>query len=368
MRFSPHTLQVICPAVWASVVGFAMVAMTAHVAESAELDPADVPVDAKWILHIDQESLSKIEAIEQLCELYPQLTSEIREWFKKHYGISLQEDLRSLTMFSRDYRLHTGTLLLETKYDEEKIQRALHEYDSLKKTKWKGHTLYTITLAKHHDSHRDATHKRLNQDTGSHGDDGHGATTDGHDKSGGKQMTVYLGDELIVLASSVPNAKSVLRLLEGDAPSLERTGSPLIAQAPADAVIYGAAIELGRLKQYDLLLPLLQQQEQCFYAFGERRGKLFETLKLTAQSEELAEKTTEVLEGLIAYEQLWAAGSEPLVELMDNVQISRDGVESTVSWEGDSELVVKSFDDLKARIDQWMTLFANPLHDTESSQ
>lgn len=379
MRCHRSMLQVIRHFACVSIVATVAAATTANVAKAAELNRAHVPVDAKWLLHIDQEAFLDVEAIEELRQMYPQITSNIRKWFKDRYGIDPQEDLRSLTMFSRDYQLHTGTVLLETEYDAKKMKSILHKYDSMTKTEWKGHTLYTITLAKHHghhDNEKHAAHHSLKLGAESQGKNSRSAAvekSDGHDESGGKQMTVYLGDELIVLASSVPNAKSVLRLLEGDAASLEGTNSPLVAEAPAGAVIYGAAIELGRLDQYEMLLPLLQQQEKCVYAFGQRDGKLFETLTLTGQSEEVAEKTKEVLEGVIAYEQLWAAGSAPLTELINNVRLSRDGTELMLTWEGESELVTKAFGDLKKRVDQWVKMAinlkakeeANPLHSNE---
>lgn len=319
--------------------------------DAAELNPAQIPADAKWLIHINQEKLSDLEVIETLRYMYPKIDNAIRQWFKNRYGIDPQDDLRSLTMFSRDYRAHTGTVLLQTEYDEEKIKAILRKSDlskkrdGLKQTKWKDHTLYTVTLAKHDHEHKygEASSDR-----------------EEHDLSGGKQMTVYFGDELIVLASSVSNAKSVLQLLEGDAPSLQGRDSPLIAEAPAGAVIYGAAIDLSSLDQHTIFFPLLRQQQQCVYAFGQRDGKLFETLTLTAQSQEVAKKTTEVLEGLIAYEQLCAAGSEPLTRLMNNVQLTGSGTETRVTWEGDSELVVAAVRDFGDRVDQWMKVLDIP--------
>ena len=74
-------------------------------------------------------------------------------------------------------------------------------------------------------------------------------------------------------------------------------------------------------------------------------------MTLTAQSEEVAKKSTEVLEGLIAYEQLCAAGSEPLTKLMNNVQLTRSGTKSRVTWEGDSELAVEAIRDLSQRVE-----------------
>ncbi|MEZ6097780.1 MAG: PDZ domain-containing protein [Pirellulaceae bacterium] len=328
----------------------AIVTMLAGV-DAAELNPAQIPTDAKWLIHINQEKLSDLKVVETLRDEYPKIDNAIRQWFKNRYGIDLQVDLQSLTMFSRDYRAHTGTVLLQTEYDEENIKTLLRKSDlskkrdGLKQTTWKGHTLYTVTLAKH-------DHQHEHGETSSDGED--------HDHSGGKEMTVYFGKGLVVLASSVPNAKSYLRLLEGNAPSLKGTESRLIDEAPAGAVIYGAAIKLGRLDRYKMLMPLLQQQEQCVYAFGQRDDKLFETLTLTAQSEEVAKETTEVLEGLIAYERLCAAGSKPLTRLMNNVELTPSGTRARVTWEGDSELVVAAVRDSGQRVDQWMKVLEIP--------
>lgn len=325
-------------------------------ADAAEFNPAHVPADATWLIHVDQEKLSDLEVVQELRDRYPKLADTIRDWFHSRYGFDPREDLRSLTMFSRDYRRYTGTVLLQTEYDEDKIKKLLRKSDSLKKTEWKGHTLYTVTLAKHDREHQHSDAGERHQTNSGAAD----PSAEDHDRSGGKEMTVYFGKGLVVLASSVPNAKSYLRLLEGDAPSLKGADSPLIAEAPAGAVIYGAAIGLGRLGQGKMLMPLLQQQRHCVYAFGQRDDKLFETLTLTAQSQEVAKKTTEVLEGVIAYEQLCAAGSEPLTRLMNNVQLTRSGTETSVKWEGDSELVVAAVRDFGPRVDQWMKVLDIP--------
>ena len=67
---------------------------TIAVAQAADLNPAHLPVDTEWVVHINQEALSELEVMEEIRDLYPQITNDIREWFENRYGIDPQDGLR----------------------------------------------------------------------------------------------------------------------------------------------------------------------------------------------------------------------------------------------------------------------------------
>lgn len=306
---------------------------------AAELDPAKVPADAKWVLHFDMEEVLGGKIAEEVRQSRPKLTEMARSWIIGQYGIDPREDLRSVTMFSRSYHSYTGTVILEAKYDAEKVKAVIRKNAEHKTTEWNDHTLHTVTLAKH----RHEVHK--------------GEQANGHDPSGGKEMTVVFVDEDTVLfASSVENAKESLKLLAGDAESLEGSNSELLAGDWKEAVMYGAAIDLQEVDKSNAPMPVLKQHEKITWAFQERDGKLHEDAMLVAESEEVATDMEEFVRGIVAYERLWAAESESLKKIVDSVEVSRDGKKVMVRWEAESELVVKAIDDLLARYQEWKPL------------
>ena len=298
-------------------------------ASAGKLDPAHVPADAQWLIHVDYESLSDSAMWNKLREEKPGVSQAVQGWMKNRYGIDPPKDLKSLTMFSRDYREYTGSVVVQADYEADKIESRLGKAMNHRTTQWQEHTLHTITLSKQKPS-----------------DDG---------PSGDQEMTVVLVDEnTILLASSVPNAKEALKLLAGNAPSLAGKKSPLLNDKMGDAWMYGAAINLGELKKHPVAMPIIAQHERINWSFGEQSdATLYEHADFVAQSEDVAEKMKTVLDGIVAFEALAAEGSKPLSALMKNVKVMRKGKTSGFYWQGSSNQVVAAMDDVFARMETW---------------
>lgn len=296
---------------------------------AGELNPAHVPADAQWLVHVDYESLSDSAMWKKLRDEKPNVSQAVRGWMKSRYGIDPPKDLKSLTMFSRDYRQYTGSVVIQAEYEADKIEARLRKALNHRTTQWQEHTLHTITLSKQKPA-----------------DDG---------PSGDQEMTVALVDEqTILLASSVPNAKDTLKLLTGNASSLKGKDSPLLDSETSNAWVYGAAINLGELKKHPVAMPIIAQHERINWSFGEQPdGTLYEHADLIAQSEEVAQKMKAVFDGIVAFETLAAAGSKPLSALMKNVNVTQNGKASGFHWEGGSDQVVAAMDDFFARMQTW---------------
>lgn len=79
---------------------------------AGELDPARVPADAQWLVHIDYESLSDSAMWQKIRDEKPLVSKMIQGRMKKRFGIDPTTDLKSITMFSRDYQAYTGTAIV----------------------------------------------------------------------------------------------------------------------------------------------------------------------------------------------------------------------------------------------------------------
>ncbi len=297
-------------------------------ASAEPLNPEHVPADAKWVVHLDFESLSDSDFFAAIRQQKPQATKGIRDWIKKRYGINPPEDLYSATAFSRDYRIYTGTVILRADYDPAKAESSLTKAMNHRTTAWQGHTLHTVTLS-----------KQKPQDDGPSGDE---------------EMTVVLLDEdTIVFGSSVPNLKKTVKLLSGDGETLAGTDSTLLDDTASSAWMYGAAIDLQQLKEHPVAMPILSQHERIVWSFGERDGKIYEQADLVARSPEVAKLTKKVLDGIVAYETLWSEGSKPMAAVMKGVRVTQDGKKSGFHWQGDSETVIAALGDALDRLATW---------------
>ncbi len=300
---------------------------------AGELDPAHVPADATWLVHVDYEALSDSQILETFRERNTVVTRMVQGWMQERFGIDPPRDLASITMYSRDFKEHTGTSIIQADYDASKIEASLRKAEQYEATNWNGHTLHTVTLAKQAQTH---DHKHNGQ-------------------PGSYQMTVVMVDDnTLLLGSSVENAKQTLKLLAGDSKSLKEADSPLLIDQATDGWMYAAAIHLAKLEEQGPAMPVLAQHERVTFVLGKKAdGKLYERAKFVAQSEDVAEKMTRVMDGIIAYERLWSKGSAPMKQLLRNVKVQQEGTAVTFHWEGETEQVVNALDDLFDRMSTW---------------
>ncbi len=290
---------------------------------AAPLQSEHVSADAKWVVHIDFETLRDTSLAEKLREDQPQAVGKAIEWLQKEYGIHPREDLKGLTAFSDTYEEHTGVVILYAAYDRDKVQAKIGT-QAAAETKWQDYTLYTWNVQDH--------------------------------KGGNRQVSVVLVDGTkAVFASSPERAKAAVTLLGDEDSSLAGKSSPLAAAVstnavPEGAAMYGAAIDLGQIARQEHFFPILRQHERVVWAFGEREGELFETATFVGQSEEVAMEVEEVLHGATALVKLWANGQENLTRIADATKINRDGKTVKVSWQTDATTVLDAIEEFKQQV------------------
>ena len=364
----------------------------AQPASAEELDRSHVPADAKWLVHVDYDALSDTEVVQKLRDSNPHLVQGVRDWIKGRYGIDTQEGLHGLTMYSRDYKAHTGTLLMYAEYDRDKVEAELKSKESLQTTKDGETTFYTVTVGKHDSKQHAGKHDSDKRDSDKHDSDKHDSdkhesdkqdrsksqdesakskdkksndekskdkkkpketASKKHDLAGGKQMTVILLKDKVLFASSVEHGKEALKLLDGNGESLEEGKSPLVDNMPEETLMYGAAIELGKISQHELLFPVLRQHSRVTWAVGRKDDKLYEKTCLVAESDDVAEKMQRVAEGAVAYKKLWMIDSDASQKLLEDVTIKREGKELKIEWEGEPDTVHSALVDFGKYVSAW---------------
>jgi hypothetical protein len=334
--------------------------------EAAQLDPAHVPSDAKWVVHLDLELLCDSGLAEAYRDKRPEKVERFRNKMKDRYGIDPQEDLKGLTLFSDDYEPHSGAAILRANYDREKIDQGVLSKKGVKTNKWRDYTLYTW---KHHKDREKGMHrhgekgkhrhaeKHNYHDRNAGGDQAH---EDSHAKKAEKKgkkrkrtvTAALVDDKTIVFAGSQKRVKAAIKLLKGDSESLEGKDSRLVADVPDGAFIYGAAIELQKISAHEKPFPILKQHEHVKLVVGERDGELFKHVTLKAKNEETAGQMKKAVEGLVALSELMTAEMEQLNALYSEVEVTEDGATVKVKWQGDTDDVVEAVEEACEKLKQ----------------
>ena len=311
---------------------------------AAPLDPARIPADAKWVIHVDYEALSGSELMETFRDKRPKLANRARRWMQERYGIDPREDLKGLTLFSDTYKSHSGAAILRASYDRAKVESDVLSKPKVKTTKWQDYTLYTWEVRKH-GKRRQKEKPRSD-----------GQSTDRNLRADNNRRTVtaaLLDSETVVFAPSEDRAKSVVEFLQDEKSSLEGEESRLVASVPDGAIIYGAAIDLQSISRHERPFPILQQHEYAMWAVGERNGEVFEELTLDARNEETARQMETILEGLVALGKVWSADMEQLAELYDDVHIRQEGTTVHLEWHGKPDETVDAVEEFVSRVKKW---------------
>jgi len=308
------------PIIWLSIAMLTVLTLTPQ-AQAKPLDSAQVPNDAKWVVHVDFDAFHETMLVKRIEKAKPELVAGIREWMSNKYGVDPKSDLHGLTMFGQSYETHTGTAILAANFDQEKVVNKLKDTPQLKTTQWKGHTLYTK--------------KEKNSQT----------------------VTILpLNGTHAIFASSPEKVQQAVKLIQGEEDSLKNQTSPLVREVPLGSVLYGAAIDLQQIERHDGVFPILRQHEQITYALGNDGEHVFEELELVAASDKVAEEMKAVIDGFTAFLKVWSAENKALERLSTDLTITKEGRKVTSYYHGTVQDVSAAFDAVSERWKRWKRL------------
>ncbi len=314
------------------------IALTA-VAQAGELNPKQVPADAKWLAHVDLAALEETKALQKVRDTWPQKTERFRTWMQETYGVDPREDFESVTLYGTSYGKDDCVMILTSDYSTEKVKSRIESQQDVQKTEWCDHTLYTCPIGK---AGKDKSYAQDQQQTQQAHSSSSGKSTD-------RVSWALIDDNTIAYSKSVRGLKDAIETIEGHNESLAGKDSKLTADLPNGAVAYAAATSLDSISHEGMLFPILRQHEHACFVLGERDGKLFDELKLVARNEEVAKQMKQVIEGYTAALKVSCMDSEPMSKMMDNVEIKQDGSTVTANWSGEIERFTQALNNLKSQ-------------------
>lgn len=329
------------PKMMSFVVVPVVMVLLAPSAPAGPLDPAHVPADAKWVIHVDFKALGQTKVAEQVRQNRRQLLFAARTWLQNRYGVDPREDLDSLTAYGNSYEAHTGTLILRANFDQQKVQARLEQKPNVQKMSLGDYTVYTIPVEHPQRYNREAANKA------------DATEAERAAQKHARTMHVVLMDgKTMVVTSSRDRVQGALDLVKGTATAVAKKDMPLLSKLSEGTIFYGAADKLGGIKEHDGFFPILSQHEQIFTSVGVKDNQVFKEVTLVAQNEEVAKDMKSFLEGMNALGRVWAADSDALKTLVENKEITCEGKTVVAKGHADSDTVLKALDELGGRLEK----------------
>jgi hypothetical protein len=249
-----------------ALVGSMSLILPAVVASANPFDAMQVPVDSKWLLHVDFDAArgSKTwDLINGKLGQNPEYGQKVEE-VAQITGMHFPEDFHDVTVFGKSAAEDSGVVLIHGKIDKDKTMSALESNPS-------------------YASEMYGTYQVSNWD----------------DK-GVKNFGAFHGNDLVVLGRSAAIVENALDTLDAKSASL-KSDSPLAGGTQSKALVYVAAKDVASLKkgnqaQSPLVLPI----DSAAISFCEQENNLVIQGNVVAITSEAAVQMQQTVNGLRA--------------------------------------------------------------------
>ena len=272
--------------------------LLASIATASPLKKDRVAADATWLIHVDVERLLDSTVGRFLLEHAEELDIDLDDLdrMKRDLGLDPRTDLRSVTLYGTGDEPGEDAIILAETNDrvDEAIERLLANDDlPIRRRKLNGKTVYVI---------------------------------------GGEGRRHYLSIQragadrrLVVFSDNKSGFRNALDVLAGEAPSISMGRSNIPADDPQDgSLLFLSVGDIDAFGDDGPASQIIRMSDGFTADIGEVDGVLTGRASVTAESPEVADNISHVLQGLVALGRLMAAGQPdlaPLNELADSLSI-----------------------------------------------
>ena len=281
--------------------------VTSGSATAGPLNKDWVAADAQWVIHVDVAALLDSTIGRFLLEHGDQFDLDLDDLdkFKRETGLDPRTDLKSVTLYGTgDEPGEDGVIVAVTNDRVDEAIEALLDNDEvpIRKRKMDGRTVYVI--GKKNDRHYLAI-----------------------ERVGRNRRVVVLSDDRHMLFNA-------LEVIGNDAPSLSMGKSQIPGDDPQEgSLVFLAVGDIGAFDDDGPASQILRMSAGFTANIGEIEGVLLARATVSADSEEIAEKITQIIRGLVAFGQIMAAQQPelgPIAELADSLSVRRKGSRITL--------------------------------------
>jgi hypothetical protein len=275
-------------------------------------DPNYVPADAKWLVHVDVDRLSKTQTYEILMQQAEREEGNVREKLAKvgeALGTRFPDDLHGLTLVGRGFDANSAVLVVRGKLDKDRL----------------------LGMAKSMPGYSSVMHGTVEVSTW----------------AGAKQAEsvsgAFLADDVLVLGRTPADVRRMLDLAAGREKPAAADGL-LAGAATADAsdatgvMAYLAGDGLAELQRKHPVSPLIAQVSSARLALSERGEDLTLKAVLNVTSPDIAKQVKGALEGfkalmgLAALDDSGDVQAKAVAEIAQRATVSAEASTVTLDW------------------------------------
>ena len=253
--------------------------LTPAVAQAASFRPADVPGDARWLLHVDLDAIASSETLQKTYRERVAKHPFVRSLEEGRWKVKLdfQGELKGITLYGKQLSQTRGVLLLYTEADNPaQPSSGLPDLPGDKKISYHSHQLHTWSW------------------------------------SNEQEVSLALAfprSGLVVWAGDVELLKSALDVLDGRGPSLDEEDSVLAADVPEGAMFLVGA---NKLQAGDVSdgAPLIENLTGFHYVEGIHDKQWFSDWTAVTDSPETNRHMKSVVDGMVSAYWLFYGNDE----------------------------------------------------------
>jgi hypothetical protein len=262
-----------------------------NTARANPFNMANVSADANWVVHADFDLFRNTEFGKLFRARLDELgISEKLDNFAKVFSFNPLNDVRDVTIYGQDKDEHKTAILINGKFDQERLLALLRLNPEYGEEVYEG-----ITLRRWHD-----------------------------DKKGGKMMYgCFYTDNLVVMSSGEDIVKRAIDVLKSKAGHTDAMTFNQPALSDGTAFIKIASRDLDGLAKTDKQQSFITKQIQSLSAAaGETGQQFYVNATLQARSAEAAGGINKMIEGLVTLAALGGEENGELSEIAKKIQVA----------------------------------------------
>jgi len=309
-------------AAMAAILAAAMLSVGPAIA--APLKPKDVAADAKWVMHVDFDSMRESQlggVFREKCLATDDAQKRVKR-FQEDTGVDPAKDMHSVTLYDTKFVEHSGVAIFRaSNIDGKKL---------------------LVKLKEKHPDHKSEKHGSVTVYT----------WTEGKGKKHEHQVSgAMLGRDTILFSRDTKQLTAALDVLAGKSASLS-ADSPLAESAPKGTFVLARGIGMDKEKT-PFRADVIRRSKQLSIAMGQQGNEVFMQGLLAAPNADSAAKVREVVEGFRALAQLRFGDRDHADKMLRGLNIAVAGSTVVMEWKGNGDDVAKMMVKHHEQMQKW---------------
>jgi hypothetical protein len=277
----------------------------AAIGRAEPLNLQQVAADAKWVMHVDLDALRASAVVQKAYHK----CMEMQKDAEKHLdmvsgmiGMDPRKDFHGVTVYGKDTNKEHGVLVVHAKVNQQLLLNMVAMAPEHKVTRYGSYELHSWT----------------------------------HKCPKGKSRTVvgaFYQPDMIVFAACPEIVKAALNVLDGKAPAITGSESPLAGRTMPGSIFVARASAVDPKTR----CPVLKQANSFRVAMGENNGQSFYRARLVMKSAESAEQVKAVVQGFKAMVSLGGKSDGLAMKLISGLNVDSEGTKVNVRWNASAD-------------------------------